>query len=68
MDTEVEAEVQEEEGVTDADANSNEEGASSSTKKARVDINAVHKEYKISQETYGGSQPAPAPTQHKKKK
>ena len=31
--------------MTDADANSNEEGASSSTKKARVDINAVHKEY-----------------------
>ena len=45
MDTEVEAEVQEEEGLTDTDANCNEEGASSSTKKARVDINAVHKEY-----------------------
>ena len=31
--------------MTNADANSNEEGVSSSTKKARVDINAVHKEY-----------------------
>ena len=34
-----------EEEVSNTDANGNEEGASSSTKKARVDINAVHKEY-----------------------
>ena len=43
-DGDTEGEEQEEEG-SNTDANGNEEGASSSTKKARVDINAVHKEY-----------------------
>ena len=44
VDADTEGEEQEEEG-SNTDANGNEEGASSSTKKARVDINAVHKEY-----------------------
>ena len=44
-DVDTEGEGQEEEGLSNTDANGNQEGASSSTKKARVDINAVHKEY-----------------------
>ena len=40
-----EGEEQEDEGSNPDVSNGNEEGASSSTKKARVDINAVHKEY-----------------------
>ena len=44
-DVDTGGEVKEDEGLTNADANSNEEGVSSSTKKACVDINAVHKEY-----------------------
>ena len=44
-DVDTEGEEQEEEGLSNTDANGNEEGDSSSTKKACVDINAVHKEY-----------------------
>ena len=44
-DVDTEGEGQEEEGLSNTDANGNEEGDSSSTKKACVDINAVHKEY-----------------------
>ena len=44
-DADTEGEEQEDEGSNPDASNGNEEGASSSTKKARVDINAVHKEY-----------------------
>ena len=44
-DVAVDTEEEQEEEGSNTDANGNEEGASSSTKKARVDINAVHKEY-----------------------